>query len=87
MFLYVKYFISLNRLEELIGGITDGNNTHCIKFTVSKDKKFKMGMCGHMKELNILQVLNKLAVAILFKRAENAPLKGVYCWISLIPMS
>ena len=57
MLLYVKYLISLNCLEALIGGITDGKNAHCIKFIVNDNKKLKMDKCGHMKELNILQVL------------------------------
>ena len=61
MLLYARYLISMNQLETLIGGITDGVNTHCIKFQLNTNK-LKMVKSGHMKEkLNILEVLTYFA--------------------------
>ena len=58
MLLYVRYLISLNCLNALIGGLTDGHNAHCVRFILSSNNKLKMEKCGHMKDkINILQAL------------------------------
>ena len=58
MLLYVRYLISLNCLNALIGGLTDGHNAHCMRFILSSNNKLKMEKYGHIKrQINILQAM------------------------------